>query len=124
MLNLLGFFFIQQVLLEHLLCAHNNPEGTQSPLLSVSPLGLQAVCGVQMSSKVLCGPMSLVFNIPRCLYNGLSCVLWSREQVDSYQDGQKGWLTLLAAFPFQWACLGDLGSGWGREPKDLSWLSS
>lgn len=71
MFNLLGFFFIRQILIEHLLCAYDNPGGIQSALLNVSLLGSQAGCGVQMSSKVLCGPKSSVFVIASWLYNGL-----------------------------------------------------
>lgn len=56
--------------------------------------------------------------------NVATSVLLSLEQVDIYKNGQKGQLTPLSGFPFQWVCCEDFGSGQDREFKDLCWLSS
>lgn len=68
--NHLGFFFIQQILIEHLLYTCANPRGTQSALLSISPLGFQVV-EYRCSLKFCVESMSLVFITSDWLYDGL-----------------------------------------------------
>lgn len=69
MINLLiFFFFIQQTLIEYLLCSCVHL-GIPSPCFLMFLLGFQAACGVHMSFKVLCGPTSKVIILPSLVFN-------------------------------------------------------
>lgn len=70
---------LQQILTEHLLMITGGYRVRSFWCFFVSV----SVCGVRMSFKVLCGPMPVVWLIPKLVFNVAEAVLLDLGQVDN-----------------------------------------